>query len=50
MRVARLGSLPLAVSFLAHLAILQVDDEGKSATWGDHVTDDEYGAAPAIDS
>jgi hypothetical protein len=26
-----------------------VDDDGNAATWGDHVTDAEYGAAPAID-
>jgi quercetin dioxygenase-like cupin family protein len=35
--------------FMAHLAMVQVDDEGNSATWGVHVTDEEYGAAPAID-
>jgi quercetin dioxygenase-like cupin family protein len=35
--------------FMAHLAMLQVDEEGSSATWGAHVTDEEYGAAPAID-
>jgi quercetin dioxygenase-like cupin family protein len=29
--------------FMTHLAMLQVDDEGKSADWGDHVTDEEYG-------
>jgi hypothetical protein len=23
----------------------QVDDDGNSATWGTHVTDEEYGAA-----
>jgi quercetin dioxygenase-like cupin family protein len=34
--------------FMAHLAMLQVDDEGNSATWGDHVTDEEYAAAPSI--
>jgi quercetin dioxygenase-like cupin family protein len=34
--------------FMTHLAMLQVDDEGNSATWGDHVTDEEYGAAPPI--
>ena len=32
--------------FMTHIALLQVDDEGTSATWGDHVTDEEYGAAP----
>jgi quercetin dioxygenase-like cupin family protein len=35
--------------FMAHLAMVQVDDEGHPATWGDHVSDDEYGAAPAVD-
>jgi quercetin dioxygenase-like cupin family protein len=34
--------------FMTHLALLQVDDEGKSAAWGDHVGDDEYAAAPTI--
>ena len=28
--------------FMTHLALLQVDDEGNSATWGEHVTDEEY--------
>jgi quercetin dioxygenase-like cupin family protein len=32
--------------FMTHIALLQVDDEGTSAIWGDHVTDEEYGAAP----
>jgi quercetin dioxygenase-like cupin family protein len=36
--------------FMTHLAMLQVDEEGNSATWGTHVTDQEYGAAPAIDN
>jgi hypothetical protein len=30
------------------LAMLEVDDEGNPATWGDHVTDEEYNAAPAL--
>jgi quercetin dioxygenase-like cupin family protein len=34
---------------MTHLAMLEVDDEGIPATWGDHVTDEEYAAAPAID-
>ena len=34
--------------FMTHLAILDVDDDGHPATWGDEVTDEEYGAAPAI--
>ena len=29
--------------FMTHIAIVQVDDEGKPADWGDHVTDEEYG-------
>jgi quercetin dioxygenase-like cupin family protein len=33
--------------FMTHLAMLDVDDEGTNATWGDHVTDEEYAAAPA---
>src|SRR5436853_89572 len=39
-----------ATRFMTHLAMLQVDDEGNPATWGAHVTDEEYGAAPLIDS
>jgi quercetin dioxygenase-like cupin family protein len=35
--------------FMTHLAMVQADDEGSTATWGDHVTDEEYGAAPAVD-
>ena len=31
---------------MTHLAMLQVDDDGKPATRGDHVSDDEYAAAP----
>jgi quercetin dioxygenase-like cupin family protein len=32
--------------FMTHLALLQVDDEGKSAAWGEHVTDEEYNQQP----
>jgi quercetin dioxygenase-like cupin family protein len=35
--------------FMTHLAMQQVDDEGKAATWGPHVPDDEYRAAPPIE-
>ena len=28
--------------FMTHLAMLQVDEQGKSATWGEHVSDVEY--------
>ena len=31
--------------FMTHLALLEVDDDGDYATWGEHVTDEEYGAA-----
>ena len=33
--------------FMTHLALLDVDDEGSVAAWGDHVTDAEYDAANA---
>jgi hypothetical protein len=26
-----------------------VDDQGNAATWGDHVSDEEYGAAPKVE-
>jgi len=32
--------------FMTHLAMLEVDDQGNGASWGDHVTEDEYNAAP----
>jgi quercetin dioxygenase-like cupin family protein len=32
--------------FMTHLAMLEVDEEGNSATWGDQVTDEEYDAGP----
>ena len=35
-----------ATRFMTHIAIVQVDDEGNAATWGEHVTDEEYEAAP----
>ena len=38
-----------ATRFMTHLALVQVDEEGNSATWGEHVTDEEYGAAPPVD-
>jgi len=34
---------------MTHIAMLEVDDEGNSATWRDHLSDDEYGVAPAVD-
>jgi quercetin dioxygenase-like cupin family protein len=34
--------------FMVHLAVVEVDEEGNAATWGEPVTDEEYGAAPDI--
>ena len=31
--------------FMTHIAMLQVDDQGNPATWGEHVTDEEYAGA-----
>ena len=33
--------------FMAHIAMQQNDDTGSPVTWGRHVTDDEYAAAPS---
>lgn len=35
--------------FMTHLAMLEVDDQGRSAIWGPHVTDEEYATAPPVD-
>lgn len=32
--------------FMTHLAMLEVDNDGNSAAWGEHVTDEEYGRQP----
>ncbi len=32
--------------FMTHLAMLEVDENGNNATWGAHVTDEEYGQQP----
>lgn len=42
------GSAP--TRFMTHLAMLEVDEQGTSATWGEHVTDEEHAAAPPIAS
>ncbi|MDN5698554.1 MAG: cupin domain-containing protein [Rubrobacter sp.] len=34
--------------FMTHLAMQEVDDQGSPAAWGEHVTDEEYAAAPSI--
>ncbi len=33
--------------FMTHLAMQQVDEQGSAVTWGEHVSDEEYGAAQA---
>ncbi|TME74558.1 MAG: cupin domain-containing protein [Chloroflexi bacterium] len=35
--------------FMTHLSMVEVDDKGNSATWGAHVSDEEYAAAPNIE-
>lgn len=36
--------------FMTHLAMHDVPENGSAATWGPHVTDEEYAAAPPIDT
>jgi quercetin dioxygenase-like cupin family protein len=36
--------------FMTHLAMLEVDDKGNNAMWGEHVSDAEYAAAPSIEA
>ncbi len=33
--------------FMAHVAMQQVDDDGSAVTWGQHVSDQDYGAEGA---
>ena len=33
--------------FMVHIAMQQNDETGSAVTWGEHVTDEQYGAAPA---
>ena len=35
--------------FMTHLAMLDVDEHGNAASWGEHVSDAEYAAAPAAE-
>ncbi len=32
---------------MAHIAMQELDDHGAFVTWGEHVSDEEYNAAPA---
>ena len=34
--------------FMTHIAIQPADDEGNVVTWGEHVSDEEYIAAPPL--
>src|SRR4026207_1831857 len=40
------GPAAPAARFMTPIAMLQVDDAGNTASWGDHVTGEEYAAAP----
>ncbi|HEX4436191.1 MAG TPA: cupin domain-containing protein [Solirubrobacteraceae bacterium] len=33
--------------FMTHIAMQQADEEGNVVAWGEHVTDEQYGVAPA---
>ena len=35
---------------MAHIAIQEADDSGSPVTWGEHVTDAQYAAAPPLDA
>ena len=35
--------------FMTHLAMLEVDDKGSNATWGDPVSEEEYASAPSVE-
>src|SRR6266566_3919305 len=35
--------------FMTHLSMVEVDEKGNSATWGVHVSDHEYAAAPTVE-
>jgi len=34
--------------FMTHLALVQAGEDGTTATWGEHVTDEEYASAPPL--
>jgi quercetin dioxygenase-like cupin family protein len=33
--------------FVTHLALQEADDSGSPVTWGEHVTEEQYSAAPS---
>jgi len=36
--------------FMVHVAMQEADDSGSPVVWGEHVSDEEYSAAPPADS
>ena len=44
------GTAPPPTRFMAHIAIQEADDSGSPVTWGEHVTDEQYAAAPPLDA
>ena len=38
-----------ATRFMAHVAMQQADADGNVVSWGEYVTDEEYGQAPPLD-
>ena len=38
-----------ATRFMTHVAIHEADESGSPVSWGEHVTDEQYAQAPAID-
>ena len=36
--------------FMTHIAMQQADDQGSVVTWGTHLTDEKYAAAPEVES
>jgi quercetin dioxygenase-like cupin family protein len=39
-----------ATRFMTHIAIQEADETGSPVTWGEHVTDEQYAAAPSAGS
>ena len=37
-----------ATRLMVHIAIVEAGDDGSTASWGEHVTDEEYAAAPLV--
>ena len=53
-RLLRAGRGPLAratpTRLMVHVAMQQADDDGSVVTWGEHVTEEEYGATISSDT